>query len=253
MQSTDTDNDQTTFFGNQQIPIQEKQDRVDNVFFQVADRYDIMNDAMSLGLHRLWKKITIELLNVRTGQQILDLASGTGDLAAQLAQQVGDEGLVIASDINNSMLSKGRERHLDQGLLSNINYIQANGELLPFADNTFHAITLAFGLRNMTHLNTALSECQRILKPGGQIAILEFSKPSPLIKPIYDAYSLHVIPLLGEWIVKDRDSYQYLVESIRKHPDQLTLQQMMESAGFDKVNYYNLAQGIVAIHQGYKY
>ena len=213
-----------------------------------------MNDLMSLGIHRLWKRFTISIAKPHQGDKILDLAGGTGDLTKQFAKRIGEKGRIILSDINNSMLSVGRDRLIDQGICHNINYVQANAESLPFANNDFNIITIGFGLRNVTHKEKALAEMYRCLKPGGKAIVLEFSKPvvKPL-NPIYDLYSFKILPKLGKIIAKDADSYQYLAESIRMHPDQETLKQMMQTAGFDKVEYHNLTGGIVAVHVGYKY
>lgn len=245
---------QTTHFGFKEIPTQEKASRVAEVFHSVANKYDLMNDVMSLGMHRLWKAFTLTEANARAGQIILDLAGGTGDLAKELAKQVGKDGLVILSDINDAMLQRGRERMVDEGLVNNITYVQADAEKLPFPDNFFNCITIAFGLRNVTNKLEALKSMHRVLKPGGKSLVLEFSKPTvPLFEKIYDQYSFKLIPKLGEWICNDRESYQYLVESIRVHPDQETLKKIMEEAGFEDVQYHNLSCGMVALHKGYKY
>ncbi len=243
---------QTTHFGYTQVPTQEKVERVAQVFDSVADRYDLMNDLMSCGIHRLWKRFTIELAGVRRGQKILDLAGGTGDLAAKFAKLVGPQGQVVLADINNQMLQVGRKRLLNKGLL--VDYAQVNAEELPFADNSFDIITMAFGLRNVTNKDAALSSMLRVLKPGGQALILEFSefKIRPL-KPFYDIYSFKVLPFLGKLIVKDSDSYRYLAESIRMHPNQETFLQSMQQAGFDQCDYHNLSGGVVAVHRGYKW
>jgi demethylmenaquinone methyltransferase/2-methoxy-6-polyprenyl-1,4-benzoquinol methylase len=241
----------TTHFGYTQVPVQEKVRRVAHVFDSVATRYDLMNDLMSCGIHRLWKRFTIELAGAQQGQRILDLAGGTGDLAAKFAKLVGNEGQVVLADINASMLQVGRENLLNKGKL--VNYAQVNAESLPFADNSFDIITIAFGLRNVTDKEAALASMLRVLKPGGRVLILEFSelKVRPL-KPLYDLYSFKMLPLLGKLIVKDAESYQYLAESIRMHPNQETLLNMMQSAGFDHCDYHNLSGGVVAVHRGYK-
>lgn len=246
----ETDN-QTTHFGFSQVPFKEKVNRVTQVFDSVAHRYDLMNDLMSFGIHRLWKRFTIGMADVRRGQHVLDLAGGTGDLALSFAHLVGEEGSVILADINTTMLQVGRERLLNQGVV--INYAQVNAEQLPFADNSFDLITIAFGLRNVTHQESALKSMFRVLKPLGKVLILEFSElhVAPL-KPIYDAYSFKVLPLLGKWIVKDEGSYRYLAESIRMHPNQKELLNMMQESGFERCSYNNLSGGIVAIHKGYK-
>lgn len=241
----------TTDFGFTQVPIDEKEKHVAQVFDSVASRYDLMNDLMSLGIHRLWKRFTVELAGARPGQQILDLAGGTGDLAAKFIPLVGDTGKVIVSDINSAMLSVGRDRLINKGLVAD--YVQANAENLPFTDNSFDIITIAFGLRNVTNKEAALSSMFRVLKPGGRALILEFSElqVKPL-KPLYNLYSFQILPLLGKLIVKDAKSYRYLAESIRMHPNQEKLLQLMEKAGFERCDYHNLSAGIVAVHRGYK-
>jgi len=243
--------EQKTHFGYTQVPLKEKVRRVAEVFDSVATRYDLMNDLMSCGIHRLWKRFTIELSGVRPGQRVLDLAGGTGDLAAKFAKQVGSQGQVVLADINAAMLQVGRERLLNKGVL--VNYAQVNAEFLPFADNTFDIISIAFGLRNVTNKEAALASMLRVLKPGGRVLILEFSelKISPL-KPLYNAYSFKVLPLLGKLMAKDAESYRYLAESIRMHPNQDTLLEMMQRIGFDRCDYHNLSGGIVALHRGYK-
>ena len=243
----------TTHFGFQEVPYEEKVRKVAGVFHSVADKYDVMNDLMSMGIHRLWKRYTVEMSGVKAGDHVLDLAGGTGDLAARFARIVGPEGSVTLADINESMLRVGRERLADEGLVGNIRYVQANAERLPFPDNHFDAVTIAFGLRNVTDKDSALRSMYRVLKPGAPLLVLEFSKPviKPL-NPVYDLYSFKVLPLLGKLIANDAESYQYLAESIRKHPDQETLKHMMIEAGFDRVEYFNLTGGIVALHRGYK-
>lgn len=244
---------QSTDFGYQQVPLTEKTAKVAAVFHSVAGKYDLMNDLMSMGVHRLWKRYTVELANVRPGQQVLDLAGGTGDLAMKFAAQVGPEGSVVLADINEAMLNKGRERLIDKGIAGNISYAQVNAEALPFPENSFDLITIAFGLRNVTHKETALEEMWRVLKPGGKALILEFSKVTvPGLASLYDAWSFKVLPLLGRVIANDADSYRYLAESVRKHPDQETLKAMLVAAGFENCDYHNLTGGIVAIHRGYK-
>jgi demethylmenaquinone methyltransferase/2-methoxy-6-polyprenyl-1,4-benzoquinol methylase len=244
----------TADFGFTEVPIQEKSQRVAEVFHSVANKYDLMNDVMSLGLHRLWKKFTISESNVRPGQIVLDIAGGTGDLAAEFAQKVGKNGRVILADINAKMLQRGRERLLDKGMVSNVTFVQADAENLPFPDNFVDCITIAFGLRNVTDKTAALRSMYRVLKPGGKLLVLEFSRPvSSLLGSIYDLYSFNVIPKLGSLITGDKSSYQYLVESIRMHPDQNTLKSLLEESGFEDVKYHNLSGGIVALHKGYKY
>jgi len=246
--------EKTTHFGYQTVPESEKVRKVAGVFDSVASRYDLMNDLMSMGIHRLWKRYTIELAGVRAGQQVLDLAGGTGDLAARFSRLVGKDGNVILGDINDNMLKVGRDRLLDQGLAGNLHYVQANAEVLPFPDNHFDCITIAFGLRNVTNKERALADMHRVLKPGGRLLVLEFSKPTlPGLKPLYDLYSFSILPAVGKLVTKDADSYRYLAESIRMHPDQQTLKQMMEDAGFERCDYHNLSGGIVALHRGYKF
>lgn len=252
---TDTNSDQeTTHFGFEDVPLREKARRVAGVFDSVASRYDVMNDVMSFGIHRIWKRLTIEMSGVRAGQCVLDLAAGTGDLTIRFAELVGDQGKVVASDINASMLARGRGRLVDKGLVNNVVYIQADAESLPFPDNCFDCATMAFGLRNVTDKDAALASLYRVLKPGGRLLVLEFSKPTlPAIKPLYDAYSFRLLPAMGKLIAGDADSYRYLAESIRMHPDQDTLKTMMERAGFERCDYLNLTCGIVALHRGYKF
>jgi demethylmenaquinone methyltransferase/2-methoxy-6-polyprenyl-1,4-benzoquinol methylase len=218
----------------------------------VAQKYDVMNDLMSMGVHRVWKRFTIELAGVHQGQRVLDIAGGTGDLAAKFARLVGPQGEVVLADINDSMLKVGRERLTDKGIAGNVQYVQANAECLPFPENHFDCITIAFGLRNVTDKDAALRSMYRVLKPGGQAMILEFSRPYKAVTPFYDLYSFKLLPLMGKLVANDADSYQYLAESIRMHPDQETLKQMMESAGFIRCEYHNLSAGIVALHRGYK-
>lgn len=241
-------------FGFTQVPKQDKVKRVAEVFHSVADKYDIMNDLMSFGIHRIWKKITIEYSSVRKGQKVLDLAGGTGDLTAKFSQIVGDDGLVVLADINESMLKVGRDKLRDKGLFKNIEYVQANAEELPFADNYFDCITISFGLRNVTDKQKALESMWRVLKPGGRLLILEFSKPQyQILNKAYDLYSFTMLPLMGKIVANDSDSYRYLAESIRMHPDQKTLKKMMEDAGFVDVKYHNMTGGIVALHTGFKF
>ena len=243
-----------THFGYKSVDEQEKASLVAEVFRSVAPKYDLMNDLMSLGMHRLWKKLTIQEAALRPGQCVLDVASGTGDLAKAFAKQVGATGKVVMTDINDAMLAVGRDRLIDAGVLGNIECVQADAEKLPFADNYFDCVTIAFGLRNVTNKDIALRSMYRVLKPGGKLLILEFSHPvQPLLGKIYDLYSFNVIPKLGELVTQDRDSYQYLVESIRMHPKQDVLKAMLEEAGFEDVSYHNMNGGIVALHKGFKY
>jgi demethylmenaquinone methyltransferase/2-methoxy-6-polyprenyl-1,4-benzoquinol methylase len=244
--------EKTTHFGYQEVPWEQKQKKVEAVFRSVASKYDIMNDLMSLGVHRLWKRYAIQLSGVRPGHKVLDLAGGTGDLAKLIAPIVGKTGEVVLSDINDAMLGVGRERMEDAGLIGNIRYVQANAEVLPFPDNYFDCVTIAFGLRNVTDKDKALRAMHRVLKPGGRLLVLEFSKPHGYIKPLYDVYSFSALPLMGKLIANDADSYRYLAESIRKHPDQETLKSMMANAGFTNPEYFNLSAGIVALHRGFK-
>ena len=244
----------STDFGFERVAWGEKARRVRGVFDSVADRYDLMNDLMSGGAHRLWKAFTLALTGLRPGQQALDVACGTGDLAAGLARQVGDRGLVVITDINAAMLSRGRDRLIDAGFVANVSCVQADAERLPFADNSFHCVTIGFGLRNLTDKARALAAMRRVLKPGGQLLVLEFSQPRlPALKPLYDAYSFRVLPLLGKLVANDADSYRYLAESIRMHPDQQRLLDMLREAGLEDCRHHNLAGGIVAVHRGYKY
>jgi demethylmenaquinone methyltransferase/2-methoxy-6-polyprenyl-1,4-benzoquinol methylase len=244
-------NKQTTHFGYETVPVNEKAERVKGVFDAVASRYDIMNDLMSGGLHRLWKRFTIEQAALHRGQMVLDLAGGTGDLARVFTEQVGRSGHVILADINASMLQEGRRRLVDAGVAGNLSIAQVNAEALPFAADTFDCVTIAFGLRNVTDKDAALRSIFRVLKPGAKLLILEFSKPAEAIRPIYDTYSFKVLPRLGELVANDAQSYQYLAESIRMHPDQETLLAMMQDAGFERCRFHNLAMGIVALHVGY--
>ncbi|MGH8280866.1 MAG: bifunctional demethylmenaquinone methyltransferase/2-methoxy-6-polyprenyl-1,4-benzoquinol methylase UbiE [Gammaproteobacteria bacterium] len=245
---------QTTHFGFQEIPVAEKARRVGEVFSSVADRYDLMNDLMSLGIHRLWKRFTLSQTGLKAGQRALDVAGGTGDLTRGLAKQVGETGHVVLADINMAMLELGRRRLVDAGIAGNVEYMQADAEYLPFPDQHFDCIVIAFGLRNVTDKDAALASMHRVLKPGGRLLILEFSKATaPGLKPIYDFYSFKVLPQLGKVVAKDKASYQYLAESIRVHPDQETLKQMMETAGFERCSYFNLSGGIVALHRGYRF
>lgn len=249
----DAEQDNLTHFGYRNVPKEEKAGLVASVFHSVAARYDTMNDLMSMGVHRLWKRFTIELSGVRKGQAVLDIAGGTGDLARKFSELVGDNGRVVLADINDSMLHVGRDKLIDCGVTNNVEYVQANAETLPFADNTFDCVSISFGLRNVTDKNAAIRSMLRVLKPSGRLLILEFSKTSnPLLTKIYDAYSFYLLPLMGKLVVGDSDSYQYLAESIRMHPSQEVLKQMMDDAGFVNTAYHNLSGGIVALHRGVK-
>lgn len=244
----------TTHFGFKQVDKENKVNMVADVFHSVAAKYDIMNDLMSLGIHRIWKRYTIDCSGVRKGHRVLDLAGGTGDLAARFSKIVGETGQVTLADINHSMLMVGKEKLTNMGILSNLNYVQANAEALPFPDNHFDLVTIAFGLRNVTEKSNALASIFRVLKPGGRLLVLEFSKPtSELLSKVYDAYSFHLLPKMGELVANDGDSYQYLAESIRMHPDQATLESMMQEVGFEQTSYTNLTGGIVALHRGFKF
>jgi len=245
--------DGTTHFGYERVSVGEKAGRVRRVFESVADRYDLMNDLMSFGVHRLWKRFALSQTGLKAGQQALDVAGGSGDLALGLAQQVGADGRVLLTDINAAMLGTGRRRMVDTGQADNIQYLQADAEQLPFADASFHCITIGFGLRNVTRKEAALASMYRVLKPGGRLLVLEFSHPvAPGLKSLYDTYSFHVLPWLGRNVAKDEDSYRYLAESIRMHPDQETLKGMLQTAGFGRCDYFNLSGGIVALHRGHK-
>ena len=247
-----SDND-NTHFGYREVKTDEKAGLVAGVFDSVATRYDVMNDLMSAGIHRIWKRFTIELSGVRRGNRMLDIAGGTGDLAAKFAPMTGDEGEVVLADINANMLSVGRDRLMDRGVSGNLYYVQADAQYLPFPDDYFDCITIAFGLRNVTDKDLALRSMHRVLKPGGRLLVLEFSKPkNPLLSRAYDAYSFGVLPNIGRLVAGDSDSYQYLAESIRMHPDQDTLREMMENAGFLRCDYHNMTGGIVAVHRGFK-
>lgn len=247
------DNKQTTHFGYKDVPVEDKVKHVAGVFHSVANHYDVMNDLMSMGIHRLWKRFTLASSGVRKGSSVLDIAGGTGDLTLKFSKLVGESGQVVLADINASMLNVGRDRLTDLGAVNNIDYVQANAEALPFPDNSFDCITIAFGLRNVTDKDAALRSMYRVLKPGGQLMVLEFSKPADWITPIYDMYSFKLLPKIGKVVLDDEDSYRYLAESIRMHPDQETLKNMMVEADFERCDYHNMTAGIVALHTGYKF
>jgi len=244
----------TIDFGFSEVPLEEKVKKVKGVFDSVAAKYDVMNDVMSFGIHRLWKRHAIELSGIRPGNKVLDLAGGTGDLTKAFAKRVGKTGQVVLADINESMVRVGRDRLINEGVMGNVDYTITNAEALTYPDNTFDLVTISFGLRNVTNKDKALAEMARVLKPGGQLMVLEFSKVTqPLLAKAYDFYSFNILPKMGKLIADDEASYQYLAESIRMHPDQETLKQMMLDAGFDKSDYLNMSQGIVALHRGWKY
>ena len=248
-----SDRGDTTHFGYQEVPTADKAGRVREVFDSVAGRYDVMNDLMSLGVHRLWKRFTIAQTGLRAGERALDVAGGTGDLTIGMARQVGRSGEVILTDINERMLREGRGRLVDAGIAGNVRCAVADAERMPFPDRPFDCITIAFGLRNVTAKDAALAEMYRVLRPGGQLLVLEFSHPvAPGLKPVYDAYSFQVLPLMGRLVAGDADSYRYLAESIRMHPGQDELLEMFETAGFEQCRYHNLTGGIVALHRGYR-
>lgn len=249
-----TDKNDTTHFGYKTVKSDDKASMVAGVFHSVAKQYDVMNDVMSFGIHRLWKRFTIDASGVRPGNSILDLAGGTGDLTAKFSKLTGPQGKVILADINSSMLNVGRDKLRDKGIVGNVDYVQANAEALPFEDNSFDIVTIAFGLRNVTDKDKALRSIFRVLKPGGRLLVLEFSKPEhDIVNKAYDFYSFNILPKMGELVAKDGESYQYLAESIRMHPDQETLKSMMQDAGFEQTTYHNLTGGIVALHKGYKF
>ena len=245
--------DKTTHFGYKTVNVEEKAGKVADVFHSVAGKYDLMNDLMSAGVHRLWKRMTIEMSGVRRGNSVLDIAGGTGDLTAKFSRIVGPEGTVVLADINSSMLQVGRDRLMDRGVVNNVIFSQADAQYLPFPDNTFDVITIAFGLRNVTDKDMALRSMLRVLKPGGRLLVLEFSKPAnPVLSKVYDTYSFSILPKLGKLFASDADSYQYLAESIRMHPDQETLQGMMDNAGFANTDFHNMTGGVGALHRGVK-
>lgn len=245
--------EESTHFGFETVPREEKARRVRTVFESVAERYDLMNDLMSFGFHRLWKRFTVAVSGIRDGECVLDLAGGTGDVARLLLERVGPSGRVVLVDINSAMLEAGRRRLVDAGLVGNLDFVQADAELLPFADASFDCLTIAFGLRNVTDMEVALRAAYRVLRPAGKVLILEFSAVTvPLIRRLYDAYSFQVLPRLGRAVAHDEGAYRYLAESIRVHPEQEALRSMLETAGFERCTYFNLSAGIVALHRGYK-
>lgn len=248
------DNSDTTDFGYESVDRSAKARMVGQVFDSVATRYDVMNDLMSFGAHRIWKQFTLEQSGVRPGQRVLDIAGGTGDLCRKFSRRVGDDGQVVLADINASMLTVGRDKMTDEGVVGNIDYSLADAELLPFADDVFDCVSIAFGLRNVTDKERALASMFRVIRPGGRLLVLEFSKPVlPLLSKVYDAYSFSALPMMGKLVANDSDSYRYLAESIRMHPDQDTLKGLIEDAGFEKVEYFNLTGGVVALHKAYKF
>lgn len=242
---------ESTHFGFETVAEDEKARKVAAVFDSVSDRYDLMNDLMSAGLHRIWKRFTIELAAIRPGNRVLDIAGGSGDLALAFARATGNRGRVILSDINGNMLARGRDRLLDHGVVAET--VQCDAEALPFASDYFDCVSVAFGLRNMTHKDRALKEMERVLRPGGRLLVLEFSKVWRPLRGVYDAYSFNLLPQLGKWVAKDAASYRYLAESIRMHPDQRELAAMLLAAGLERVEYFNLSAGVVAVHRGYKF
>ena len=249
----ETEDERLTQFGFRRVPTEEKAGLVGAVFESVAERYDLMNDLMSLGVHRLWKRFTVAAAAPRQGERIMDLAGGTGDLAAQMAPLVGASGQVVVADLNESMLTTGRDRLLNAGQIEALQYVLCDAEALAFPDSSFDCVTMAFGLRNVTHKDRALKEVLRVLRPGGRLLVLEFSQPkAPGLRPLYDWYSFNVLPSLGRWVAGDADSYRYLAESIRMHPDQESLEEMFKQAGFERCRFQNLSGGIVALHKGYK-
>ena len=242
-----------THFGFKEVPTGEKAKLVREVFDSVAGKYDLMNDLMSLGIHRIWKRLAIQLSHVRYGEQVLDLAGGTGDMTSLFQKRVGATGRVVLSDINAEMLKRGRDRLIDEGVAGNVGYVQIDAEKIPFPDNQFDCVCIAFGLRNVTHKEEALKSIYRTLKPGGRAVILEFSEvQGDLMRKAYDLYSFKVLPMLGKFFANDAESYRYLAESIRMHPNQEKLKQMMIGAGFERCEYFNLTHGVVAVHRGYK-
>jgi len=253
MSTTDDKRGTTTHFGYREVPEDAKRGLVGDVFHSVAGKYDLMNDLMSFGVHRLWKQFTVAQSGVRPRQRVLDVAGGTGDMTARFASRVGTQGQVVLSDINDSMLATGRSRLADRGIVGNVAFVEADAESLPFADESFDCVCIAFGLRNVTHIDRALASMYRVLRPGGSMLVLEFSKPIlPALERAYDAYSFRVLPWLGRVVAQDEGSYRYLAESIRRHPDQETLKGLMGQAGFSRVHYFNLTGGIVALHKAHR-
>lgn len=242
---------ETTHFGFETVAADEKARKVAAVFDSVSERYDLMNDLMSAGMHRVWKRFTTELAAIRPGNRVLDIAGGSGDLALAFAKAAGERGRVVLTDINNNMLARGRDRLLDRGVVAET--VQCDGEALPFASDYFDCVSVAFGLRNMTHKDRALREMQRVLRPGGRLLVLEFSKVWAPLRSAYDAYSFNLLPRLGQWVAQDSASYRYLAESIRMHPNQQELATMLRAAGLERVEYFNLSAGVVAVHRGYKF
>ena len=240
-----------TDFGYERVPVEDKAQRVRHVFESVAGKYDLMNDLMSAGLHRLWKRFAVEATRVRAGMRVLDLAGGTGDVAVEFARRVGPDGEVVLTDINRSMIEAGRDRLVNAGLILPV--VQCDAERLPFPDGHFDCVSIGFGLRNVTRKEIALAEMRRVVKPGGVVAVLEFSRVWAPLAPAYDWYSFKVLPRLGQFAAGDAASYRYLAESIRMHPDQATLKSVMEGAGFDRVDFHNLMAGVVALHLGYRF
>ena len=246
--------DNTTHFGFKQVDEKEKVNLVRGVFDSVASQYDVMNDLMSLGVHRIWKRVAVQLSNVREGERVLDLAGGTGDLTTLFSKRTGKKGNIVLADINSEMLRTGRDRLIDRGLIEGVTYAQVNAECLPFEDNTFDCVCIAFGLRNVTDKDAALRSMYRVLKPGGRVIILEFSHPTDKVtEKVYDFYSFKLLPKIGKFVAKDEESYRYLAESIRMHPKQDKLKEMMQEAGLERCEYFNMSQGIVAVHRGYKF
>lgn len=245
--------DKTTHFGYSEVDWREKPKRVSQVFDSVAGRYDVMNDLMSMGVHRAWKRFTVDLANIQPSERVLDLAAGTGDLSAAMTKKLGPRGGIVLADYNMPMLSRGRDRMIDEGRAEHAGFVQADAEALPFADDSFDCITIGFGLRNVRDKDKALASMFRVLRPGGRLLVLEFSKPAnPLLSRLYDTYSFEILPRMGQMVAQDAESYRYLAESIRMHPDQDTLKNMMDAAGFERSQYYNLTGGVVAVHRGYK-